>query len=139
MGLHYCAQGSYLMTDVRASAANSLMQSARHVTANVHIPIYITNCLESLNVSSHSYLHRNISHYAVCNISLSGSFSASLIRNCIKNTVQYIFLYISCVRLVRNSHNVTVGFQKLTLANLQYILRTAHSIMYLKQEKSPRF
>ena len=139
MGLHYCAQGSYLMTDVHASAANSLMQSARHVTANVHIPICITNCLEILNACSHSYLHLNISHYAECNIPLSCSFSASLISNCIKNTVQYIFLYISCVKMVRNSQNVTVGFQKLTFANLQYILRTAHSIMYLKQEKSPRF
>ena len=53
------------MTDVRASTANSLMQSGRHVTANVHIPIYITNCLESLNACSHSYLHLNISHYAL--------------------------------------------------------------------------
>ena len=119
--------------------ANILMQSARHVTANAHIPIYITNCLESLNACSHSYLHLNISHYAVCNISLSGSFPASLISNCIKNTVQYIFIYISCVRLVRNSQNVTVGFQKLTSANLQYILMAAHSIVCLKQEKSPRF
>ena len=119
--------------------ANSLMQSARHVTANVHITIYITNCLESLNACSHSYPHLNISHYAVHSISLSGFFPASLISNCIKNTVQYIFLYISCVRLVHNSQNVTVGFQKLSFAHLQYILRTAHSIMYLKQEKSPRF
>ena len=47
------------MTDVRASAANSLMQSAQHVTTNVHIPVYITNCLESLNACSHSYLHLN--------------------------------------------------------------------------------
>ena len=45
--------------------ANSLMQSERHVTANVHIPVYITNCLESLNACSHSYLHLNISHYAL--------------------------------------------------------------------------
>ena len=45
--------------------ANSLMHSAQHVTANVHILVYTTNCLESLNACSHSYLHLNISHYAV--------------------------------------------------------------------------
>jgi len=40
---------------------------------------------------------------------------------------------------VCNSKNVDVGFQKLKTADLQYILRTTSSIMYPKQEKSPRF
>ena len=82
---------------------------------------------KGLNACSHSYLHLNITHYAVCNISLSGTFPASLISNCMKNTVQYIFSYTSCIRLVRNSQNVTVGlltpwgkifFEKLTSLKL---------------------
>jgi len=41
--------------------------------------------------------------------------------------------------MMNNSQNVTVVFQKLTIATLQYILRTAGSKKYLKQEKFPRF
>jgi len=69
----------------------------------------------------------------------TGPFLSSPISNCTKNTAQYIFLYISFVQMVRNSHNVSAGLQKLTFANLQYILRTAGSVMYLKPEKCPRF
>jgi len=41
--------------------------------------------------------------------------------------------------MVRNAQNVSVGFHKLTIAGLQYILRTVGSIMCLKQEKSSKF
>jgi len=60
------------------------------------------------------------------------------ISNCTKSTAQYIFLYISSSRMVHNSH-VSEGLQKLTVADLQYILRTTGLIMYLKQVKCPRF
>jgi len=67
------------------------------------------------------------------------SFPPSPISNCTKTTAQYIFLYISSARIVRNSQNVSAGLQKLTFADLQNILRTAGSVMYLKQVKCPRF
>jgi len=69
----------------------------------------------------------------------TGSFPFSPISNCIKTTAQYILLYISSARMVDNSHNGSKALQKLTVADLQYILRTTGSIMYLKQAKCPRF
>ena len=67
------------------------------------------------------------------------SFPPSPISNRTKTTAQYTFLYIPSVRTVHNSHNVSAGLQKLTVADLQYILRAAGSVMYLKQVKCPRF
>jgi len=51
--------------------ANSLMQSALSVTANVHIPWYISqiNCLENSKACSHSHMHLTISRSTPCNIS----------------------------------------------------------------------
>jgi len=41
--------------------------------------------------------------------------------------------------MVHNSYKVSAGLQKLTVADLKYILRTADSIMYLKEVKCPSF
>ena len=89
-------------------------------------------------LATHSYFHRNISRSAVRNISLVGPFPPSPISNSTKTTAKYIFLYISSVRMVHNSQNVSAGLQKLTFADLQYILWTVSSIMYLKPEKCPK-
>ena len=91
-----------------------------------------------------SYATRTCELFPICTssdiiyltvLSLAGTFPISLITNYTKNAVLYIFLYISFVKLVCNSQDGSVGLQNITIANWQYILRRAGSIMYLKQEE----
>jgi hypothetical protein len=58
---------------------------------------------------------------------------------CCQNTLVQAVTHAFFLRMVRNSQNVSGGFQKLTNANLQHILRTASSIMYLKGQKCQGF
>ena len=95
--------------------------------------------LKIQNFAGHLYFHPNILRSAVGKISLAGSYPFFPISNCTKSTAKYISLYISSVRTVRNSQNGSEGLQKLTVADLQHILWTVSSIMYLKPEKCPRF
>ena len=98
----------------------------------MYVPIFWCNL-------GHSHLHLTISRSALCNISQQVPFHpppSVTVPKTQHNTYFYTSpLYGRCVI----HHNVSAGLQKLTFADLQYILRTASSVMHLKQVKCPRF
>jgi hypothetical protein len=79
--------------------------------------LQINSFLKVERLAGHSNLHINISRSVLCNISPAGYFPPSHITKSIKNTQYNLFLYISFVRAVGNSQNVSVGVQTLTAAN----------------------